>query len=271
MMTYMSYRGGSQSLWARDLRTGGEWLLTGNTAVVHGPSVSPDGSQVAYTRLDGERRSVYVASLEYSSQYAPQQKICDDCGWMWGWTPDGKALIFDTKYDSWDGKYSMGLRSLSTRDLRTGPIDEDMVQPVISGNGAWIAFWVSDKPGTRRIFISHFEDGAGGPRIQPVEAWKALTPEGGSDSNPVWSPDGNVLYYVSTRDGWRCVWAQRLNPVTRGAEGPPWAVYHIHRASQALKQLELVTRIGLTLAGGKLIFAQAERSGSVHVTTYPRP
>ena len=270
-MAYVSYRGGSQGLWARNLQSGVEWLLSGNIAVVHGPYVSPDGSQVAYTRVEGQSRSVYAASLEYSSQYAPHLKICENCGWMWGWTPDGKSLVFDTKYDIWDGKYRIGTRTLSTQELRTGPTDQETVQPVISRDGAWIAFWVANKPGTRQIFISRFRNTASGPRISPSAAWMAVTPGNAVDTSPVWSPDGNVLYYISARDGWRCLWAQRLNPVTKRAAGPPWAVHHIHRPSQGLKQLGLEMRIGLSFGGGQLVFAQAERSGIIWMTNFPRP
>ncbi|HZL56495.1 MAG TPA: hypothetical protein VFC21_05410, partial [Bryobacteraceae bacterium] len=270
-MAYTSYRSGSQSLWAKDLRSRVEWLLSDNTAVVQGPHVSPDGSRVAYARLEGQKRSVYTASLEFNSQYAPPLKICENCGWLWGWTPDSRSLIFDPKYDNWDGKYSIGLLDLTSSKLRVGAMDMEMIQPVISRDGAWIAFCVANRPGTRQVVISRFRDSAAsGPRIAPSVDWVAVTPGDAVDTSPVWSPDGNLLYYVSPRDGGRCIWAQRLDAGTKRPLGPPWAVHHMHRPSLGVKQLGLEMRIGLSLAGDQLIFAQAERSGSIWMTTSSR-
>ena len=35
---------------------------------------------------------------------------------------------------------------------------------------------------------------------------------------PAWSPDANLLYFWSSRDGSPCLWAQRLDPLTKTAE-----------------------------------------------------
>jgi len=40
----------------------------------------------------------------------------------------------------------------------------------------------------------------------PVTAMKA-----GADK-PRWSPDGNLIYFISNRDGFFCLWAQRVSP-----------------------------------------------------------
>ena len=32
---------------------------------------------------------------------------------------------------------------------------------------------------------------------------------------PFWSPDGNLLYFLSSRDGFLCLWAQWLDPSTK--------------------------------------------------------
>jgi Tol biopolymer transport system component len=65
-------------------------------------------------------------------------------------------------------------------------------------------------PGRSRIFVVPFR-GAG---PVPEADWTAIT-DGRWDDKPTWSPDGNLLYMVSERDGFRCIWAQRLHPATK--------------------------------------------------------
>ena len=49
------------------------------------------------------------------------------------------------------------------------------------------------------------------------------------DRQAYWSPDGNLLYYLSDRDGFRCIWAQSLNPATKHPEGEAFTVLHFHQ------------------------------------------
>ena len=49
-----------------------------------------------------------------------------------------------------------------------------------------------------------------------------------TDSRHWWSPDGNVVYMLSYRDNFRCIWAQRLDPKTKKPIGPPVDILHFH-------------------------------------------
>ena len=40
--------------------------------------------------------------------------------------------------------------------------------------------------------------------------WIAITDGRNNDDKPQFSPDGNTVYFTSTRDGYLCIWAQRL-------------------------------------------------------------
>jgi hypothetical protein len=61
----------------------------------------------------------------------------------------------------------------------------------------------------------------------PVTEWIAIA-DGQSDAAPVWSPDGNLLYFFSDIDGSRCIWARRLDLKTKRPVGEPFAVLHRH-------------------------------------------
>jgi WD40 repeat protein len=58
--------------------------------------------------------------------------------------------------------------------------------------------------------------------------WVQLVPPE-SDVRPCgWSPDGTLLYFVSSRDGTRCLYAQRIERSTGRPQGAPFAVRHFH-------------------------------------------
>ena len=39
--------------------------------------------------------------------------------------------------------------------------------------------------------------------------------------HPCFSPDGSLLYFLSERDGHRCIWARKLDPVPRKPASDP--------------------------------------------------
>jgi len=62
--------------------------------------------------------------------------------------------------------------------------------------------------------------------------WIAVTDGTHSDHGPQFSPDGNTAYFTSTRDGYDCIWAQRLEPATKRPVGQAFGYEHFDNASQ---------------------------------------
>jgi hypothetical protein len=60
--------------------------------------------------------------------------------------------------------------------------------------------------------------------------WFRITESDVKADKPRWSPDGTIVYYTADRDGFWCLWAQRVDPTTKRPVGPPLALYHFHRA-----------------------------------------
>jgi eukaryotic-like serine/threonine-protein kinase len=81
-------------------------------------------------------------------------------------------------------------------------------------------------------------------------------------SSIVWAPSGDWLYFVSDRDGSRCIWAQRLDPSTKKPVGYPVAIYHFHHARGEMTSLP-ATWLNLSAARDKLVFNLNELSGNV--------
>ena len=89
----------------------------------------------------------------------------------------------------------------------------------------------------------------------------------GSDNSflPDWSPDGNLLYYASGRDGHICIYAQPLDRDTKRPSGAVRDVYHSHGARLSLAGIRNPGRIGLSVAKDKIAFAMAETAGDIWI------
>jgi eukaryotic-like serine/threonine-protein kinase len=134
-----------------------------------------------------------------------------------------------------------------------------MYEARISPDGRWISFQVQKRIETRQIFIAPFRDEA----VPGPSEWIPITDGEGIDRNSYWSPDGNLLYYQSEREGYRCIFARRLDAATKHPVGPAFAVYHSHHARLSLSNAAEPGATGLSVARDKIVFAQGELTGNI--------
>jgi hypothetical protein len=92
--------------------------------------------------------------------------------------------------------------------------------------------------------------------------WVTIAEDGDA---PAWSPDANLLYFWSSRDGSPCLWAQRLDPLTKRPNGLPVAIQHFHSRGLSWRNLYLGAP-DIAVAGDKIVFNLGEHSGNVWMT-----
>lgn len=125
-----------------------------------------------------------------------------------------------------------------------------------SPDGRWLAFHAVDSIG-RAIFLIDVTRTDG----RDAEWIPATTEPAVSDASVAWSPDGNLLYFVSNRDGYRCIWAQRLEAETKRPVDRPFGVYHFHQASPRISHNS--GRVGVAVARDKIVLALEELRGNI--------
>jgi hypothetical protein len=147
----------------------------------------------------------------------------------------------------------------SSRELtRFEHSQHSLWDPKFSPDGRWLAFHASVGPENRQLFVARLTDSK---RSSPGD-WIAITDGTSWLDKAVWSLDGRLLYYVSSRDGYWCIWAQQLDENTRQPLGEPVAVHHFHDNRVSLRNLEL-SKLKLAVAADKIIFNMGELSGNV--------
>jgi hypothetical protein len=132
-------------------------------------------------------------------------------------------------------------------------------QASFSPDDRWIAFEVEYGADHAGIAVAPFHDGA---RIEPSQ-WIQITDGKEFDSRVRWSPGGDRLYFVSDRDGFRCIWTIALDSVTKRASGPPTPVFHLHEAQRSILNLQGIANFNLAVSRHQLIFNLGETTGNI--------
>jgi eukaryotic-like serine/threonine-protein kinase len=249
-MAYISNRTGNLDVWLKNLVSGDEVAVTRAAKPVLFAAISRDASQLAYT--DGER--VYVG---YRGGGAPRL-LCEKCGRPDDWSPDGKLILSP----------SLTTKSIDVLDLITGRFTTIIIHPSlittaprVSPDGKWLTFHTSDRFKSRQVFIVPY---LGQP--MPRSSWIAVTDGTALDREAAWAADGNLIYFLSDRDGFRCVWGRRLDPKTKQPEGSVFPVLHLHNTRLSLLHVPNTGDVGLWSLGGKVIFAMGELTGNLWMT-----
>jgi DNA-binding winged helix-turn-helix (wHTH) protein/Tol biopolymer transport system component len=227
----------------RDLSTGTDHLLDNKGRVPGGgyfASISPDGSSVIFERdckqdtWPHDPESPIPCSFLVGSEDGEPKQVCERCTAR-GFSSDGSVVLLQ-KY----GQTPADEFRIVALDLRTGKERDFLRYPgmavvhaFFSWDDRWVAFRklssdvISNNLLPAQILIAPVRNGSAAGEAE----WIAVTDGKHGDDKPQFSADGNTVYFTSTRDGYLCIWAQRLDPMTKHPLGPPFAYEHFHNAA----------------------------------------
>jgi eukaryotic-like serine/threonine-protein kinase len=251
----LAYRAGTQrapEIRLRDLAANTDVRLAeaaGFTYLV----LSPDGSTVAFSADQSPASSIYVVPATGGLP----KKLCDKCGRPVDWLADRSKLLVDFAGPKQRDIHIVDVATGQSTPLLQHP-EFQLTMPRVSPDGRVLTF-SEVRPGrTRRINLVPFT----GEAI-PESQWSVVLDGADFDRQPVWSPSGDIIYFLSDRDGTRCVWAQRVDTSTRKAVGPPYAAHHIHQVRYYLNDVGDPAAVGLTVVNGQMYFAGFEIRSNV--------
>ena len=150
------------------------------------PKWSPDGKWIAYYSDETGEYEVYL--MENKEHAEPQQITSNSKGWKYPakWSPDSRYLVFFDR--------SMKLQVLDTNtgdiDIIDEPGHNELRDYSFSPDSKWITYTNTNPNGQRSIFVYHID----------TEEIHQLTDHTFSDRNPVFSKDGEYIFFLSNRD-----------------------------------------------------------------------
>jgi eukaryotic-like serine/threonine-protein kinase len=206
------------------------------------PAFSPDGLQIAF-RSDREGGGLFVMGATGESPHR-----ITSVGYNPAWSPDGRKIAFATEgvanpleRRQTSQLWIVDMATEEKRLLSPG----DAVQPSWSPSGKRIAYWGIPNGKGRRILWT--VAAAGGSPVAVID-------DGAVNWDPVWSPDGRYLYYVSNRSGSMNVWRVPVDEASGKVLGDPRA---ITTSSQSLGLLSL------SRDGRQIVYATDERKSNL--------
>jgi hypothetical protein len=215
-LVYISDRTGIRDIWLRNPSTGAEESITAFNPIGYRPAFR--GNRVVYpTSLDG-RCAVLVKDLSMTAKASP----LPGCFNVWDWSSDGSSMLIYTPADNVQAVDSFNPVTGQRAPLLSHA-NINFYDAAFSPDGRWITFTAGLSAKNIQTYVAPFR----GASIRESE-WIAITREGGGFG--AWSPGGDLVYFHSNRDGFPCIWAQRLDAGKRPA-GAATPVIHFHAIS----------------------------------------
>ena len=251
----LAYLGGSRrspEIRIRELETGTDQRLAEAKDWSY-VSLSQDGSTVAFSS------DVRNGSAVYSVPAAGgiPKRLCAACGRPVEWSADRTKILLDNA-----GTEHREIQVLDVASGQSKPLlkhsEFGLNMPRLSPDGRLLTFTALRPGRARRIYLVPF---TGEP--VPEKDWTVLVDGSDLDRQPFWGPSGNLVYFMSDRDGSRCIWAQRVDTSTRQPLGAPFAVHHMHTFRYNLNDLGDPAGVGLSVANGQLFYASFELQSNI--------
>ncbi|MCL5952714.1 MAG: hypothetical protein M1132_13515 [Chloroflexi bacterium] len=205
-MIFSAENGGSWDLYTAD-PNGGAWQkLAPNYAPARDPALSPDGKTLAFRSHRAGYWEIYTLPTAGGST-ATQLTRGMTYSAAPSWSPDGKKIAFESYARGDLDIWVMNADGTQAVDL-TGDSRSYDYGPAWSPDGQWIVF-TSWRTGAQQIFaVSANSSCAGSDCPKAIN----LSQNKFDDQEPVWSPDGKKLAFVSDRDGQRAIYVADWSP-----------------------------------------------------------
>ena len=206
--------------------------------------ISPDGKIVAFER--GRYGNLELIVIPTAGG---QERKLADVSTLTSWAWDSRRVVCLLE----DG------RQWSTIDVVTGEAAPlvartggDVSVPTLSPDGKWLSLMLQEGPLVQSTYIAPIREGGAAPRSE----WIRLTSDQ-QDGRSWWGPDGEMLYFTSNKDGFMCLWVQRLHPQTKQPLGKLEPVLEFHDPSRSLNDWIL------GMAADRLYLQLLENTGNI--------
>ena len=253
---FITTRLGTWSIVRKDLDANRERILFNSPEYLYNTRVASLGSRLFFSSRPSQLFAI-------PANGGVVEKLCAGCGSVTGVSPQGDRVLIEPTHDD----------HLMMFDVASGQViklaDRGAPNLLLSGgqfspDGKWVAFSATNND-TRESAV-YVVPISGPTRPVPRDQWILVTGESDLSRDPLFASAGPFLYFTSEKDGFRCLWAQRLHPDTRVPLGEAIPVQHFHTSRLAIRtRAGSGNIIGLSAGGNQLVFALAEITGNIWI------
>ena len=255
VIAFPRYDRDSGSVWVRDVRAGRDRQLATTRRTPLNPVISRDARWVAYTvaAVDQGGSAGAGAGFVMPTDGGSPRKICDDCE-LQQWLRSNRFVIAlrRPEISLIDAETGNATAIVSAESRTAGGSDAGQLgRPMLSYDERFLSFMRRAE-----VYVAPFS------QLRPIEPreWRpVLTLERQGERTCGWSPDSRLLYLLLERDGFRCLYAVRIDPRTGGRVGEPFLVAHIHHGARDWGS----SGSGSAVVNGLFVFNQVGSSGNV--------
>jgi len=253
-LLFPKYEFDAGGLWLRELQTGHERQLVATPRTPLNPVISVDGRWGAYTVTDVETggNSGPGQGFVIETSGGVPQKVCDSCE-VAMWTRNTQIVVSEAAGQTLTRIEPRTGAHISLLSSSQGPMD----RPLFGPSGAWVTFNIPGK-----VIVAPVHAQAPSPEAE----WTTVIETGGAGRTAGLSPDGSLLYLLLVEDGFRCLYAMKIDAATGRPRGEPFPVFHFHDATLAWGS----TGLGSAVATGIFVADLRETTGNVWVTMLSR-
>jgi len=214
-----------------DRDTGKATALTSGSARPGGLAVSMDGRTFTYVDYDSGSPDAYQGfGKGYYAQVTDPKgsRFCEMCSGSLDISADGKQVLFSsqTNIEIYDVPSGQTRVLFSATDSKVSRVDVKF-----SPAGDWIAFLAQDMSDKLGLYVAPLSGG----RPVSKDSWVTLVDDSYQVGRLAWSPDGTSVYFVSSKDGFPCLWVQSLIADSKQPVAAAVPVRHFHDQARRLE------------------------------------
>jgi eukaryotic-like serine/threonine-protein kinase len=210
---------GEAGLYLRSIASGAV-VRVSHDASDGSPAFSPDGQSIAFSSSRDNSAGIFVMD-----RHGKSARRLTNGGSDPSWTPNGREVVYSAESGR-DPDNRQAPSELWAVNVESGQrrriAEADAVQPRVSSDGRFVAFWGLPVDAAGKEFSGANRDIwvqvlSGGSRV-------TIAPSESTDWNPAWAPDGRTLYFSSDRGGTMNIWRIAMDPQTGRPSGEPVAM-----------------------------------------------
>jgi Tol biopolymer transport system component len=228
------------------------------------PHWSPDGGRLVYVR---EKYSTGQSQLMVWSSDSRDEEPLTALGnthmHVYDWSADGKWVMIGQGNDR-SGKAELWKLPVAAAPVAQASAVKVAADPAcfffqghFSPDGQWIVFEEVRPLPNRSESTLYVMRTAGGP-------WIPITESKYWSDKPRWSPDGRIIYFLASRQGFLNVWAIHFDPASGKTMGDPFPVTAFDSPSLMVPNVD-ISFVELSLTQDRLALTMAQVSGSIWV------